>query len=96
LQVLDFLHYSSTDRPRVVHGQPAAGGQSARGRGPFGGPFRQNRGFSASGVFCTTDSPRLSSGQSAPSPADSPRQLGRHSNLYAETCHVRSVPLLRF
>jgi hypothetical protein len=57
----------------VVHGQSAAGGQFARGRGPFGGPFRQKRGFSAGGVFGTTDSPCLSSGQSAPSMVDSPR-----------------------
>jgi hypothetical protein len=42
------------------------------------------------------DSPRLSSGQSTPTPADSPRQLGGQSDLYAETCQVCLIPLLLF
>jgi hypothetical protein len=40
LRVRVFLCGFSTDRPRVVHGQSAADGQSAWGRGLFGGPFR--------------------------------------------------------
>jgi hypothetical protein len=49
---------SFTDRPRVLGGQSAAGGQSARGRVTFGGPFRKRRCFSVGGVFCTADRPR--------------------------------------
>jgi hypothetical protein len=45
LRVHVFLRSSSTDHPRVVGGQSTAGGQSARGRRPFCGPFRQSRCF---------------------------------------------------
>jgi hypothetical protein len=37
--------------------------------------------FLTGGFFCAADSPCLSSGQSAPTPADSPRQLGGQSDL---------------
>jgi hypothetical protein len=36
----------------------------------------------------------LSSGQSTPSLADSPRQLGGQSDLYTDSCQVCSIPLL--
>jgi hypothetical protein len=94
LRVRGFLFCSFLDSPRVLGGQSAARGQSTSPRGPFCGLFRQKCYFLAGGFFCTADSLCLSSGQSAPTPADSPRQLGGQSDLYAETCQVCSVPLL--
>jgi hypothetical protein len=58
LWVRGFLLCSFTDHPLVLGGQSAAGGQSARGCGPFGGPFRQRQCFSVGGDFCTADHPR--------------------------------------
>jgi hypothetical protein len=44
--------------------------------------------FSVGEDFCTADSPRLFFRTVCPSLADSPRQLGGQSDLYAETCQV--------
>jgi hypothetical protein len=50
-------------RPSVHASRTVRGWRTVwRGRRPFGGPFRQKRGFSAEGVFSTADSPYLCSG----------------------------------
>jgi hypothetical protein len=98
LRIRVFLRNSSTDRPRMVGGQSAAGGHSARGCGPFCGPFRQNRCFSAGSVFCTADSPRLSSGQSATARRtvrsvrrNLPSLIGSYASLLVLSCVLRGI-----
>jgi hypothetical protein len=88
LRVRESLRSSSMDRSCVF------GGQSAWDHRSFCGPFRQNRSFSAGSNFCMADRPRLSFGQSAPSLADSLRQLGGQYGLYAVSCQACSIPLL--
>jgi hypothetical protein len=57
-------------RPRTVRATfpdcPRLADSPQGTRGPFGGPFRQKRGFLVGDVFYIVDRPRLSSGQSAP------------------------------
>jgi hypothetical protein len=88
LRVLGFLRSSSTDRLRMLGGQSVAGRQSARGSRSFCGLFRQNLCFWLVATFVLRTVRALSSGQSAPSLADSPRQPGGQSDLYADSCQV--------
>jgi hypothetical protein len=77
LRVRGFLRCSSKDRPHDFSRQSTAGEQSARDSQTVWRTVFTVAWFSVGDVFCTADRPRLSSGQSAPSLADSPRQLGR-------------------
>jgi hypothetical protein len=74
LRVRVFLRSSFTDRPRV----------SARGRIPF----RQKQCFSDGSAFSYGRPSALVFRTVPPSLADSPRQLGGQSDLYAESCQV--------
>jgi hypothetical protein len=93
LRIRVFLRNSSTDRPRVVGGQSAAGGHSARGCGRLDRTV-----FSAGSVFCTADSPRLSSGQSATARRtvrsvrrNLPSLIGSFASLLVLSCVLRGI-----
>jgi hypothetical protein len=86
LWVRGFLLYSFSDRLCLL------GGQSVLADSLLGVADRLADHLDRSGVFRLEATfvlrtvRALSSGQSAPSLADSPRQLGRQSDLYANFC----------
>jgi hypothetical protein len=91
-----FLFYSFSDSPRVLSRQ------SAVADNPLGVADHSADCLDRSGVFRLEVTfalqivRALSSGQFAPSPADSPRQPGGQSDRYANSCQGCSVLLLLF